>query len=417
MLVRHGQSSWNTKSWIQGRNNSSVLTELGKVQARRCGEILGQVCFDQVFASPLNRARHTAELITSLPLTLLDSLQEIDLPAWEGLTPQQVAQAYPEIYPVYMKKPAEFILEGRKPVVELWAEALASWEQILAAPGSCMLVVAHNAINQALIASALGLGPQAFRQLGQNNGGISVLNFNDQGQVQLESLNQSGHLTETMDFSPKPGVTRLLLVRHGETQWNREGRFQGQLDIPLNETGQAQALKTVHLLLATPIAQVFTSPLQRALTTAQGLPYPMTEIPDLQEISHGTWEGKLHAEVETSYPGLLDLWNTSPEKVQMPEGESLEDVWARTIPAWQQILQAAEGTTAVVAAHDAINKAILCQVVGLGPEGFWCFKQGNGSVSVIDYPNGIQGRGVLQSTNYTTHLTGNVFDCTAAGAL
>ncbi len=409
------------KGWIQGRADESVLTELGIEQARRCGTVLGAVQFDQVFSSPLNRARHTCTLITPIPPTLLATLQEIDLPRWEGMTAQEVAQRFPQEHQIYRLNPAEFEIAGRYPVVELWAEARAAWEVILASPGHCVLVVAHNAINQALISTALGLGPMGYRALGQNNGGISVLNFDDQGQVQLESLNQTAHLTETPNFTPKPGVTRLLLIRHGETDWNRTGRFQGQLDIPLNATGVDQAQKTVALLKDLAFTQVFVSPLQRAYTTAQALlahqPHlALTILDDLQEIAHGTWEGKYHPEVEAEYPGLLAVWNQQPETVQMPAGESLQEIWARSAQAWAAILQQVNGLT-LVAAHDAINKALLCQVLGLGPEAFWRFKQGNGAVSVIDYPDGITGRGVLQSLNYTAHLTGNIFDCTAAGAL
>ena len=68
-------------------------------------------------------------------------------------------------------------------------------------------------------------------------------------------------------------------------------------------------------------------------------------------------------------------------------------------------------------AHDAVNKSILCQVTGLGPEAFWQYKQGNGAVSVIDYPDGVGSEPMLSAANITTHLSGSLFDTTAAGAL
>jgi probable phosphoglycerate mutase len=73
--------------------------------------------------------------------------------------------------------------------------------------------------------------------------------------------------------------------------------------------------------------------------------------------------------------------------------------------------------TVLVVAHDAVNKALLCHVLGLGPESFWRFKQGNGAVSVIDYPGGVGSTPVLTSANITTHLSDSVLDKTAAGAL
>ncbi len=385
--------------------------------------MLAAVTFDQGYASPLRRAQHTAQIIWQdrpTPLISLPELIEIDLPPWQGMTPQEVARQFPERFVVYRQTPAHFELEGRYPVVELWAQARSAWEQILKSPGHCLLVVAHNAINQALLSTALGLGPASFRILAQGNGGISVLNFQDDGQAQLESLNQTAHLTPPLP--PKKAPSRVLLVRHGETQWNREGRFQGQMDIPLNATGFAQAQGTAELLKDIAIDRVISSPLQRPFQTAETIvaPHPalaLTTLADLQEISHGTWEGKLHTQVEAEYPGMLAQWNQHPETVQMPEGEDLNAVWERTRRAWSQILDGAEDKTTLVVAHDAINKAILCLLTDLGPAAFWRFKQGNGAVTVIDYPDGVQGRGVLTTVNYTGHLGSSVFDCTAEGAL
>ena len=141
---------------------------------------------------------------------------------------------------------------------------------------------------------------------------------------------------------------------------------------------------------------------------------------ELREISHGLWEGKLEAEIEQAYPGELHRWRTVPGEVQMPEGENLQQVWERSVAAWHSILTTAAQNqlkTGLVVAHDATNKALLCQILGLSPNHFWNFRQGNGAVSVIDYPKGANGLPVLQAMNITTHLSGGVLDKTAAGAL
>ena len=101
----------------------------------------------------------------------------------------------------------------------------------------------------------------------------------------------------------------------------------------------------------------------------------------------------------------------------MPEGENLQQVWERAIATWNEIVATyAEATpkTGIVVAHDAINKVILCYLLGLQPADFWKIKQGNGAVSVIDYPQGKPP--VLQAINITSHL-GGILDQTAAGAL
>ncbi|NES00488.1 MAG: histidine phosphatase family protein, partial [Symploca sp. SIO1B1] len=220
---------------------------------------------------------------------------------------------------------------------------------------------------------------------------------------------------------------RLLLVRHGETEWNRASRFQGQIDIPLNENGRQQGEKAAEFLKEVPIDFAVSSPMQRPKETAEIILQPHSNVPlelqdALKEISHGLWEGKLEAEINEEYADLLLRWKEAPETVQMPEGENLQQVWERAVACWDEMVKSAadpstELKTGLVVAHDAINKLILCYILGLGSESFWGIKQGNGAVSVIDYPKGGDKLPILQAMNITTHLSGGVLDQTAAGAL
>jgi phosphoserine phosphatase len=144
------------------------------------------------------------------------------------------------------------------------------------------------------------------------------------------------------------------------------------------------------------------------------------EDADLREIGHGLWEGKFEAEIKAEYPGELERWQSHPESVQMPEGENLQDVWTRATAAWQKILAQVgnQPQTGIVVAHDATNKVLLCNLLGLGLADIWKIKQGNGAVTVIDYPDGIEGQPVMQALNLTSHLSaGGILDKTAAGAL
>jgi len=107
ILVRHGQSTYNLKKLIQGQIDVSELTELGIDQAKRVGETLKGIPFDQIYASPLKRAYKTAETIVAvlrsenpdIPLpTAVDTIKEIDLPLWEGLSFKEAEEKYPDIY-------------------------------------------------------------------------------------------------------------------------------------------------------------------------------------------------------------------------------------------------------------------------------------------------------------------------------
>ena len=214
----------------------------------------------------------------------------------------------------------------------------------------------------------------------------------------------------------------MLLVRHGETDWNREGRFQGQIDIPLNSTGMAQAQSASRFLADVPLSRAYTSPMARPRQTAECIlqahpGVPLTCHSGLVEIGHGLWEGQLEREIAASWPELLADWKRAPQTVQMPEGENLQQVWDRALAAWHCIARSLEPQeTALVVAHDAVNKTILCSLLGLGPEAIWSVKQGNGGVTVIDYPLSDTAPPVVSGLNYTGHL-GGVLDRTAAGAL
>lgn len=439
ILVRHGQSTYNIEQRIQGRCDKSVLTERGRSDARKVGVALGGLSFAAIYCSPLQRARQTAEIARSHlsnppELQPSDRLLEVDLPLWEELTRDEVKAKYAAEYRQWQQQPEAFkmvLADGREhfPVLALHEQAKQFWQETIARhPNETILVVAHNGINRCLISTAVGISPANYQVLQQSNCGINVLNFTGGfGEtVQLESLNQTTHLGIPIPPPRRDLGLRLLLVRHGETQWNRESRFQGQIDIPLNETGKGQGTKAAEFLKDIPIDFAITSSLSRPKETAQIIlqhhpDVALEETDALKEIGHGLWEGKLEAEILAEYADLLEQWKRAPETVQMPEGENLQQVWDRANAYWAEIVRAHPSPekllTGLVAAHDAINKVILCAILGLRPADIWSVKQGNGGVSVIDYPDGLDGKPVLQSLNITSHLSGSVLDKTAAGAL
>lgn len=448
ILLRHGQSTFNQERRIQGRLDASILTDKGRATARQVGAALSGLTFDAIYSSPLQRAKETATILLSCleteanhpSLQVSENLIEIDLPAWEGMLRQEAIEKFPEDYDCWQNRPDTLRMvvsdaTGERehfPVLAVYEQARRFWKEVLSThAGGTVLVVAHNGINRALISTALGIPPSAYHSIQQSNCGISVLNFGtivgpatELQSVQMESMNLTSHVGEIF---PKPREghqgCRLLLVRHGETEWNRQSRFQGQIDVPLNDNGRSQAQKASEFLKDVAIDFAVTSPMLRPKETAEIILKPHTNVElqlhdGMKEISHGLWEGKFESEIEDEFPGLLQQWKETPETVQMPEGENLQQVWDRAIDAWDSIVKSAPaGSIGLVVGHDAINKAILCHLFNLGPEHFWNFKQGNGAVTVIDYPKGADGPPVLQAMNITTHLSGGVLDKTAAGAL
>ncbi len=183
---------------------------------------------------------------------------------------------------------------------------------------------------------------------------------------------------------------KILLARHGETPWNAAGRYQGQIDIALSEIGEAQALKLGQRLHGVPIARAVSSQLSRARSTAE---FALGEDrkallsidPRFQEIAHGEWEGLFAHEIAERDPVTFQAWRDAPQSVQMPGGESLQQVLDR---AWQGLEAACEGLqaddTLLVVAHDAVNRVLLCKVLGLGLERLWRFRQAPTTLNLLE---------------------------------
>ena len=186
---------------------------------------------------------------------------------------------------------------------------------------------------------------------------------------------------------------KILLARHGETAWNAEGRYQGQEDIPLSDVGEAQARSLGERLRHVHIDRAVASPLKRALRTAElalgedRLARLVTEA-GLMEIAHGTWEGLLAAEIRERDPDRLHAWRHAPHEVLMPEGESLQHVLDRAWPALQRHTEGlGEHDTLLVVAHDAVNRVLLCKVLGLPLARLWTFRQAPTTLNLLEGPD------------------------------
>ena len=208
-------------------------------------------------------------------------------------------------------------------------------------------------------------------------------------------------------------MTRIILVRHGETTWNIEGRYQGQEDTPLSERGLKQGHLLAEGLRHIPIDLAISSPLQRSYQTCKfcadlhNLPVATDER--LLEINDGSWEGVLAGDIQRRYPVEFAQWHGEPEKVVMPDGgESLEDVRQRVRAAFDEYVEKYPDKTILVAAHDAVNKAIICDLLGLGMEHFWQIKQDNTCINVLECNDGVWRAVLLNSTNHMGFLVSGI---------
>jgi len=437
VLVRQGLSSFNAKGLIQGRTDDSFLTDAGYEQARKAGKALSKINFDKIYSSPLVRAAETAKTIKKTfnkeqNIVFDDNLLEVDLSEWSGLKIDEIKNKFPEIYPIWKSDPENLILNRKdnktyKPIQELFFQATNFVEDILKIyldkENANILVVGHNAILRCLILSLLGKPKQGFRKIRLENASLSILNISREDnsfKTQIECLNQTSHLNK--NIPNQIGDSRIFLIRHGETNWNKEGRFQGQIDIPLNENGKDQAGKTFEYLRNISFNKAFSSSMERPYETAQIIlqnrkDLKIERIDSLVEISHGLWEGKLEAEIREQWPVLLKNWHDKPEEVIMPEGESIKDVSERSVEAFNKICSSQkDNDLSLLVAHDAVNKTLICDILGINYSNIWMIKQGNGGITIIDLFNDPQKPPVISALNITTHL-GGIIDSTASGAL
>jgi phosphoserine phosphatase len=213
-------------------------------------------------------------------------------------------------------------------------------------------------------------------------------------------------------------MVRIILVRHGETAWNKEGKFQGRLDIELSDAGRQQAKKLAEALRDVHIDSIYSSPLKRSFDTAKLIAgwHSLEVVPaeEFNEIDHGSWEGMHLDAVIDAHGELYDTWLNNPHEAKMPGGEGLDDIRERSIRRLTEILALTpDGTTILIAGHDATNKVILCYALGLDNSHFWQIKQGNAAISILEYEKDLFRVTLL---NDTCHL-GGVLDETTTGAL
>ncbi|MFL5934459.1 MAG: histidine phosphatase family protein [Gaiellaceae bacterium] len=161
-------------------------------------------------------------------------------------------------------------------------------------------------------------------------------------------------------------MTTILLARHGETDWNRAGRFQGHADPPLNETGRAQAAELAQELRAEELAAVYSSPLRRALETAEVVAgsHGLEAIPvaGLREVDVGSWSGLTRAEVEERFPDQFARWLAYGQG--WDDGETYEEMGRRAVAALLELAVAHEGERVVAVTHGGPIRAAFALADG-----------------------------------------------------
>jgi broad specificity phosphatase PhoE len=200
-------------------------------------------------------------------------------------------------------------------------------------------------------------------------------------------------------------LARFILIRHGQTEWNQKERFRGWVDIDLDETGIRQAEAAAPRIARWEVSAIYASPLRRAMATAEIIAHPLripvTPLEGIIDMNFGVWQGLSIDEVKHNYPALFKLWRYSPETLEIPEGDSLEDVRKRSAAAIDDLAARHKDATVVLVTHRVVCKVLLCHLLGLDNSHFWQIEQDTAAINLFEIH---EGNATVTLLNDTCHL-------------
>ncbi len=175
-------------------------------------------------------------------------------------------------------------------------------------------------------------------------------------------------------------MPRILLTRHGHVEGISPERFRGRSDLSLTEKGVAQAVALGARIRGQwrPVA-IYAGPLRRCVATGEAIAAatgaPCTIIENLNDIDYGAWQSQTFEEVRERWPALFELWQVAPHLIRFPQGDSLQDLFARTAEALRLVMDHHDDETIVMVGHDSVNRAILLQLLNQSPSAYWKLAQ------------------------------------------
>lgn len=203
-------------------------------------------------------------------------------------------------------------------------------------------------------------------------------------------------------------MTKILLIRHGHVEGIDPERFRGRADLPLTARGAVQARAAAkRIASAWQPLKVYTSPMRRCVETGDAIAKACdveTQVIDhLSDIDYGAWQSRRYDEMNEADPRLFAAWFATPHLVRFPNGESLQDLVARSADALRFVLDRHVDDTVVLVGHDSVNRALLLQLLDQPLSAYWRLAQDPCCINEID---ALGGRVQVIRTNETRHLDG-----------
>lgn len=201
-------------------------------------------------------------------------------------------------------------------------------------------------------------------------------------------------------------MTEIIIIRHGETEWNKTGRFQGHSDVPLSAEGRTQAAALGKNLVVDHVDAIYASDLTRAMETAaplaQRFGLEVISDPLLRELNFGAWEGRNFNDVNAENPNAMKNFYTDPEQADIPESEPFPEFQRRVAGRVREIVAHERGKRVVIVSHGASIRILLADLLSMPIRSIWHLSQLNTAVNKIRFED--DGFAVVTLMNDTSHL-------------
>jgi broad specificity phosphatase PhoE len=364
-FIRHAETEANAAVRWQGRSNSPMSAR-GTAQVSRLGKRFSNNPPGRLVASDLGRTMTTAQAIGDPQPD--PRWREFSVGSWEGLTSEQVRQQFPgQLEALFAGEDisvggGERMSVFRERVLTAFANLAESLDD-----GEDVTVVTHGGVIMAITRDVLGLETSSAGVIPPHNTSVTRVTIADDGGRQLTVFNDASHL----DYTPTqfgPEGTVVSLFRHGQTEGNVAGRWQGRSDSPLTDLGRWQLEAARAYVPAVDV--LYTSPLGRTVASAAVLAahHDFDAVPHdgFVEMSFGSWENLTTAEAAEADPDLFDaIYVQGVDEPRGGDGESFTEAGARMNSALAVLAGESAGGSIGVVSHGAVIRAVVAAVAGI----------------------------------------------------
>ncbi len=365
-LIRHAETRSNSEGRWQGHADSGISTRGGEQLVALAGRQNGKPP-DLLISSDLPRTMLTASILGEARPD--PAWREFHVGGWEGLTSAEIIEQYPGQMEAFTR--GEDMAPGGGEQMSVFGErVVAAFDAVVSSleGGENAVVVTHGGVIWAILANTFGTSLSPLKLIPSHNTASTVLRIGEDGEKHIEVFNDATHLSSVPTHFGLRGTT-VSLFRHGQSEANVAGRWQGRTDSPLTEAGRAQVAAAS--AVAPPITELFTSPLGRTVESASilgdALGVSHTLDPGLVEMAFGKWENLTTAEAAAQDPELFKvIFEQGRDLPRGGEGESFTQAGERVYTTIEAIVKAREGGDIGAVSHGAAIQAYIANVLGLG---------------------------------------------------